>query len=67
MKITAVKVKRCCGTCSFWQALGGDDFRERCSYRFQEPYCSRDHKPRSADSRPGCLGWKARDYQTGGH
>jgi len=64
----AVKITRCCRTCFYWRALGGDDFKERCKYRFQKPYCSRDNKPRAADSMPGCLGWKQSEFlKQGGH
>ena len=54
----AAKITRCCGTCFYWESQGFGDFSERCKYRFREPYCNRDNKPRSADSMPGCLGWK---------
>ncbi|MEQ8176652.1 MAG: hypothetical protein ABRQ26_16490 [Syntrophomonadaceae bacterium] len=56
-----IEVKRCCGTCFFWEPEGGDDFKERCKCRFREPYCRLDNKPRRAESGRGCLGWKPRE------
>ena len=56
------EIQRCCGTCFYWQPEGGSDFSERCKYRFRRPYCSRDNKPRSADARRGCLGWKQSEF-----
>jgi len=51
---------RGCKTCYYWNAQGGSDFRERCAYRFQLPYCERDHLPRTAESGRSCWGWKLR-------
>jgi hypothetical protein len=61
MEMLAAKITRYCATCFYWQPEGFGDFSERCKYRFREPYCSIDNKPRSADSMPGCLGWKSKE------
>jgi hypothetical protein len=48
---------RCCGTCRYWNAEGGSDFKERCKRRFRSPFCELTAKPHYADDMKGCLAW----------
>ena len=55
------EIKRCCGTCYHWEPEGTGDFKERCKFRFRQPFCRLNNKPQCADSQLGCLVWKSKE------
>jgi len=58
--LSTTKINHCCGSCRYWEPLGGTDFKERLKFRFRRPYCRLTRQSREADSMRGCLVWQGR-------